>query len=278
MDAATLRLLFRLSLAVVVLAFSLAAIAAGVELPLGRGGRALPALALLGSVVAILLIIGRLRGRQQPGSPTASLTPVTLMRKGGGQARRLTHAARTRCSAQLHRRRRATRVREAERAALAAARDDERLRPERITKAADALFRLVCLARNARDPKRLATLLSPELLAVWERALDAGSVGEPHQRVQVLGDVRVDLVGLTLESAQAGTVIVLIEAELEVSPNRSGKRAAENDGPPPKQMLCQYWTLALGEGPLTVHAIEERHEGDRHLVEPIMVRGARRTG
>lgn len=269
MDAATLRLLFRLSLAIVVLVFSLAAIAAGVELPLGRGGRALPALALLGSVIAILLIIGRLRGRRQPGSPLASLAPVTLTRTG---ARRLTQAARARFSAQLHRRRRAARVREAERAALAAARDDDRLEPERITKAADALFRLVCLARNARDPKRLATLMSPELLAVWERALDAGSVGGAHERVQVLGDVKVDLVGLTLRSAQAATVIVLIEAELEVSPHRAGKRVADKHGPSPKQMLCQYWTLALGEGPLTVAAIEERHEGDRHLVEPIMVR------
>ena len=266
MDATSLRLLFRLSLVVVVFVFSLVSIAAGVELPIRRGGRALPVLALLGSVVAILLIVGRLRGHRQPGGPPASLSPVSLMR----QARGLTQAAHTRFSAQLHRRRRAARVRRAELAALAAARDDDRLAPERIMKAAEALFRLVQLARNERDPQRLATLMSPELLAEWERALDAGSVREAR-RVQVSGDVKVALVGLTSEQAQAATVVVLIEAELEVSTSRSGKRVTEQDGPPPKQMLCQYWTLTLGEGPFTVHAIEERHEGAHHLIEPIIV-------
>ncbi|MEJ7787820.1 MAG: hypothetical protein WKF96_23705, partial [Solirubrobacteraceae bacterium] len=173
--------------------------------------------------------------------------------------------------AAMHRRRRGQRVRRVELAALEAAAENDHLAPERIKRSADALFRLVYLARDARDPARLATLLGPELMLVWERALDVYSAPGGHRRAEVLGDVQIDLVGLTRTPEEREMVIVLIEAELAVpvkDPHRA--RASPRDGPRIVPRLCQYWTLALCDGLWIAQAIEERAEGDRHLTEPIV--------
>ena len=274
-----MRLLFRLSLAAVALMFALVGIAAGIELPFGRAGRGLPVLVLLGSLVAILLITARLRRPRQPGSRPASVAPDMLLRSAIRQTRERCASARARAAALLHRRQRARRVREVELAVLDAARDDDRLAPQRITNAADALLRLVYLAWDARDPKRLATLMSPDLLAVWERALDADAAAGRHRRAQVMDEVKIDLVGLTAGAAGAATAIVLIEAELQIIVhNPDGTRASDSNQRPATQALCQYWTLALGEGPLTVRAIEERGDGDHHLSEPIVAAAVHQPG
>ena len=88
--------------------------------------------------------------------------------------------------AATHRARRRGRVRQAERAALEAAKRDELLSPAGVRTAAESLFRLVHLAWSARDPGRLATLLDPQLLAEWDqRAPKRGEANEPHE---VVGD------------------------------------------------------------------------------------------
>ena len=59
-------------------------------------------------------------------------------------------------------------------------------------------------------------------------------------------------------------VIVLIEAMMRAE---AEQRSALTS--PSLQRLCQYWTLGFRDGPYTVLDIEERTEGDHHLVEPI---------
>jgi len=275
-DATTLRLLYRLSMAVVVLVFSVAGLVVGLELPFSRASRGLPVLGLLGSVVAILLVSASLSRRRQPDSRLAALAPEALGRRAMRWARGLGASSRDRCSAALHRRRLAERLRQAELAAIEAAETNDRLAPERIRTAAQALFRLVYLAWDARDSKRLATLLSPELLVVWERALDAHDAAGQHHRAQVLGDVKISLVGLTADATRAATAIVRVEAQLDVRvSDLYGKRDSSSGSATDRRRLRQYWTLARGDGPWIVQAIEERTQGDRHLTEPIAARTAK---
>jgi predicted lipid-binding transport protein (Tim44 family) len=257
-------MLLHLSRLVIVLVLSLLSIVMTVDLPGGRGGRGVGVLVVLGLVVAIVLVLARLMRMRQPDHPLARLAPELLLQR----ARALVSRARARSSVALHRRRRRARVREVELTALAAAADDERLAPERITAAADALLRLVYVAWDARDRKDLATLLSADLLRDWERVLDAhGSAGERH-RTEILDGGRIDLVGLTADGSGGGTAIVLIEAELSVRIDRRGDDAVER-GAPIAFPLHQYWTLSLDERPMIALAIEERAAGDHHLREPI---------
>ncbi len=275
MDRTTLRLLFRLSTTVVVLMFTAVALLIGTDLPLSRAGRGAPALALLGSVVAIVLIIARLGARRHPGSSSTPLMPLTLVQRAIPATRERAESSRAHFDAARHRRRRAGRVRQAEHAALEAAADNEDLAPTRITASADALFRLVYLAWDARDPKRLATLIGPELLRSWERALDANDAAGVHSRAQVVGDVSIELVGLSQDATGAATTIVLIEAELSAGTDDLDKRRpSSDDGSSPVQRLCQYWTLTRDD-PMTVQAIEEQAAGDHHLTEPILAGAVR---
>jgi predicted lipid-binding transport protein (Tim44 family) len=254
---------FAISVAVMVAVMS-------VDLPYGRTGRGV---GLLVGVVAIFLIIGSLTRKRDPDHPVARLAPVSLLRRGRARALR----ARADASAALHRRRRRTRVREVEHAALAAAADDERMAPERITAAAEALVRLVYVAWDARDRKGLATLLSAELLRDWNRVLDAHRVAGERHRTEVLDRVTIDLVGLTADGSHSGTAIVLIEAELRIRIDRRHGDAVER-GAPIVFPLHQYWTLSLDERPMIALAIEERAAGDHHLREPIAVLAACEPG
>ena len=263
-------MLYRLSAAVTVLLLSVTSLAMGIELPMSRASRALPIVGILGSVVAIVLITGRLGRRRHPG--VGGPDPV---RAAMTWARERIEGARASRSAALHRRRRSERVAQAQLAAREAAKDDARLAPEQIETAAEALFRLVHLAWDQRDVKRLAELLSPALLAERRRALDANDAAAEHHRSHVLGDVNVELVGLTAEPAGAHTAVVLIEAEMDIGiDNRHGRRVFTATDSPSSRRLCQYWTLVMHDGHFHVHAIEDRAEGEHHLSEPLVAHAA----
>ena len=260
MDADT-RHLLGWSRVAVVLTLLLLSFVMTVPLPGGRAVRWGGAVLVLAGVV---LIGARLVRMRHPDHPLAKLAPELLLERARGRA----STARDRASATLHRRRRRARVRDAELAALAAAGDDERMAPERIKTAAEALLRQVYLAWDARDRAGLAMLLSAGLLRDWERALDAHrAAGERHE-TEILDGVRIDLVGLTADASGAGSAIVLVEAELRVRIER--RRGAEPEHDAPLVFgLQQYWTVSLDERPMIALAIEERATGDHHLREPI---------
>ena len=154
--------------------------------------------------------------------------------------------------ASVHRARRRRRVRRVEMAALRAAEGNELLSPRAVRRAAEALLRLVHLACRARDRRRLATLLGPDLLAEWENPLlEKGKLpgGEP------VGEVRVEYVGLDAGGPEEPRVVVLIEAALRE--------------PAGLRRVCQYWTLGVRAGLFFVLAIEDHTEGRHHLSEPI---------
>ncbi len=158
---------------------------------------------------------------------------------------------------------------EVEVAAAEAGEDDERFLPERLQAAAEQLFRDAQKGWDARDRARLATLLDPDLLVEWERRLDDFDAKGWHNRAEVLGDVRVEYVGVTnREEAADDRVVVLIEAKLRAYVvDRGGNRPQGRDGRHGRSP--QYWTLGLREG-RGLLSIEERSEGEHHHSEPIV--------
>ncbi len=207
---------------------------------------------LLGLTVMVTLICARmvLKSRRRATEPGLL-----------GSARRRVEGA----LAAIRRARRRARVRRVEEAAaLAADKGNELLSPERVRVAAETLLRLFLLAWNARDPGRLATLLGPELLPEWElRLADAIASGRDERR-EVVGDLRIEYVGFTAdEPVDCTRVVVLIEAVLA---KHTRHHAAPQQG---EQRLCQYWTLGFSDGAWTVLQIEERHDGEHHLSEPV---------
>lgn len=167
--------------------------------------------------------------------------------------------------ANLRRVRRRGRVRRVESAAARAADAGEKpLSPELVRVAAEALFRLVVLAWNERDGARLATLLGPELMVEWERRLALALRSKLDERLEIVGDVRVEYVGFTADEGRDDTrAVMLIEAALAKHARPRARRQPE------PERLCQYWTVSLGDAPSRVLRIEERKEGAHHLSEPI---------
>ena len=210
------------------------------------GGRPIWLGAPIGLVV-MLVIYGTLisrRGGRGPG---------TAIREAVSRATRRARPALRRGLARLRGIRRRGRVRQVELAATEAAKDDELLAPERVRTVAEALFRLVQLARAERDPGRLPSLMDGKLLTEWERRL---ADAPPGERAEVLGEVEVEYVGFTAASAEEGPrAVVVVEAELLINGET--------------QALSEFWTLGLRDGLWTVVAIEGHKEGSHQLREPI---------
>jgi len=267
MDLTTLRLLLRLSVTVATLAVLVGAMLFSVQMPFGRTGRGLTVIGVLGSIVAVVLLTARLAQRRHPGSGLAVMAPEILFRTAVATVK----DSGTLAAAAVHRRRRRARARRVQLAATEAAADDARLAPETIIKSAEALFRLVHLARHARDPARLATLLDPALgLEEWERRLDPDRGARQPSHTEVRGGVRVDLVGLGRCAVDGVKVTVIIEAHLASRSDDDRRPADRPEKSPNIVRLCQYWTLAMRDGLWTVRTIQERAAGEHHLAEPIM--------
>lgn len=257
-----------MSIAVVVLIFFAASIVAGVDV--GFGDRRRNVIGVLGAIVAIAFLSARAAKARHPGSPSPRWAPEFLLSKARNRIGRLSGNSSAGLTAAIRRARRRGRVRQVELAALEAAEDDDRLAPESVRTSAEALLRLVQAAWNERDRARLATLVSPDLLVGWEGSLEEGERAGVDHAAEVLGDVRIDYVGLTRGADGDDRAIVLIEATLGVPVEHRVERL--RDGSRRAQRLCQYWTLGLRDGVWIVLAIEERAEGHRHLAEPIVAR------
>jgi predicted lipid-binding transport protein (Tim44 family) len=172
----------------------------------------------------------------------------------------------------VRRKLRRKRVHDVERAATEAGEDDERFLPERVHAAAEQLFRDAQDAWDARDRARLAMLLDPDLLVEWELRLDDFDAKGWHNRAEVLGDVRVEYVGVTnREDAADDRVVVLISATLRAYVlDRDGNKILRKDETDDIVDVSQYWTLGLRDGRWILLSIEERSEGEHQLSEPIV--------
>jgi predicted lipid-binding transport protein (Tim44 family) len=191
---------------------------------------------------------------EQPGT----LAWATLKRVG----RRMKQPVDARVSS-ARRARRRERVEQAEAAARVAAVHDSAFAPETLVSAAEALFRLVQLAWDARDRRRLDTLLEPQLREAWTHAMAGFEEDGPRSHAEVSGNVHVDLVGFS--GADPPRMVVLIETALRTFKEANGGRPE----PGKVDRLCQYWTLVRRDRAWHVLGIEERAQGAYHLEEPL---------
>lgn len=171
---------------------------------------------------------------------------------------------------------RARRRRRTERVRLAAAEateDDPDFAPEVVVNAAKGLFRGIQGAWDARDRPTLAKVMGPELLAEWQRRLDGFDSKGWHNRVEVVGPVEVDYIGLVNRAAdEDDRVIVRIETRLrDYVVGRNGRRVPRTDnslndvGP-----VAEYWTLGKRDGGWILLSIEQDKEGEHQLDEPLV--------
>lgn len=164
-------------------------------------------------------------------------------------------------------RRRRERREEVARVSLAAAQDDEAFHPEMVGRWADYLFREAQSAWDAVDRERLAAIVGDDLLVEWKRRLDDFDAKGWHNRVEVLGPVQVEYLGLANRSHDSDDrAVVRIEAKLrDYVIDASGATIKANGASSAERVLREWWTLGKRDNRWIVVSIEQEAEGRHNL-------------
>jgi len=170
------------------------------------------------------------------------------------------------------RRRVAQRERKVELAAAEAAEDDPAFAPDVVRPAAAQLFLDIQRAWDTGDRMRVRALVAPELLGEWERRLDDFDRKGWHNRVQPIGEPRVEYIGLrNTGDDRTKRVSVRIEAQLrDYVEDRWGQRVGRVDSLSDTSRVREYWTLGKRDGHWTLLSIEQGAEGEHALDEEIV--------
>lgn len=144
----------------------------------------------------------------------------------------------------------AQRERKVELAAAEAAEDDPAFAPEAVRSRAAKLFLDVQTAWDAGDRARLRELVAPALLAEWQRRLDDFERRGWRNRVQPVGDPRVEYVGLhNSANGRGAQVVVRIEAKLrDYVEDAYGQRIRRADSASDMSRVREFWTLGKRPG------------------------------
>ncbi len=168
----------------------------------------------------------------------------------------------------------AQRERKVELAAAEAAEDDPAFAPDVVRPAAAQLFLDIQKAWDARDRIRLRALVAPELLGEWERRLDDFDRKGWHNRVQPMGEPRVEYVGLrntgddrTDRGQRSGSRPALRDYVEDAYGQRVGRADSLSD----TIKVREYWTLGKRGGHWILLSIEQGGRG-----RPRAERGDRR--
>jgi predicted lipid-binding transport protein (Tim44 family) len=170
------------------------------------------------------------------------------------------------------RKKRRERVRRVTLAAAEAAQDDAAFAPGTLVNACGVLFGYVQQAWDARDRKRLAELVGPELMVEWKRRLDDFDTKGWHNRVEILAAPKIEYVGLVnRDRDDEDRAVVRIEASLkDYVVDSKGSTVNRTDSTSTTTLLHEYWTLAKRNGYWTVVSIESDTEGAHELDEAIV--------
>lgn len=157
-------------------------------------------------------------------------------------------------------------------AAAEAAEQDPAFAPDVVKPAAASLFKEVQAAWDAGDRSRLSRLVAPDLLTEWERRLDGLERRGWSNRVEPLGEPRVEYVGLTHRGdAAADRVVVRIEAELrDYVVDRSGNHIKRSGRIGETTRIREFWTLRKRGSRWILASIEQGAEGAHALDEQIV--------
>lgn len=174
--------------------------------------------------------------------------------------------------ARRYRRRRRERERQVELAAAEAAEDDPDFAADVVRSQAEALFRDIQAAWDARDEERLARIIGPELMVEWRRRLADLARRGWHNRVRVDGAVGIELSGLVnREADEEDRVVVRVSARLlDYVEDRHGRRIERSDSSTDITSVHEYWTLGKRGGRWTLASIESDAEG-RHQLDEALV-------
>jgi predicted lipid-binding transport protein (Tim44 family) len=167
----------------------------------------------------------------------------------------------------LYRRKVRERVQRVKLASAEAAEDDSYFAADSIESEGETLFRDCQTAWDQRDRDRLRQLVGADLMVEWERRLDDFDQKGWHNSVDVLGEPKIQYVGITnREDDTEDRAVLLIEATLLSFVVTSDGRKIQRKGKSSDTVaLAEYWTLARRDGHWKVVSIEQKAEGDHQL-------------
>jgi predicted lipid-binding transport protein (Tim44 family) len=172
----------------------------------------------------------------------------------------------------LYRRKVSERVQRVERASAEAAEDDVYFASDAIEQEGETLFRAAQLAWDRRDREQLSRLVGEDLMVEWDRRLDDFDRKGWQNRVEVLGEPKIQYVGITnREDDTEDRAVLRIEATLKSYVlTETGGRIQRQGKSSDAVSLTEYWTLARRDGGWKVVSIEQKAEGDHQLDSEIV--------
>jgi predicted lipid-binding transport protein (Tim44 family) len=167
----------------------------------------------------------------------------------------------------LYRRKVNERIKRVERASAEAADDDSWFAVDAIETDGEALFRACQVAWDRRDRQELSRLVGEDLMVEWDRRLDDFDNKGWHNRVEVMGELEIQYVGLTnREDDTEDRVVIRLEAKLKSYVTTEDGRKIQRKGKSGDMVsLSEFWTLARRDGHWKVVSIEQKAEGDHQL-------------
>lgn len=196
-----------------------------------------------------------------------------FMTRGAPQMERW-WAARSR-QGRAHRRETRQRERKVELAAAEAEDENPIFGPHAVREAAAALFTDIQLAWSSDDRVKLRRLLTSELASEWERRLDDFARKGWRNKVEPVGEPKVEYVGLLRRNSYDATsgdrVVVRIEAKLrDFVVDMRGRHIRREGSFTESVRMREYWTLERTGDHWTLASIESGAEGEHALKDKIV--------
>ena len=169
-------------------------------------------------------------------------------------------------------RRRRRRVRRVRLAAAEASEEQPMFAVDVVHAAAEGLFRDVQAAWSRDDREHLATLVGDTLMIEWNERLADFSRRGWRNEVDVIGELRVEYVGLCNRGeVRTSEVCVRIAGRVrDIVRDDRGQTVRRRGSVAEAHRVCQYWTLGRREERWIVVRIQERREGLHELRAPIV--------
>lgn len=166
----------------------------------------------------------------------------------------------------------AEREQRVEAAAAEAAEVDPAFAPDVVLPEAAKLFEAVQAAWSVNDHARLAKIVAPAMMVEWERRLKDFERKGWQNHVEVIGEPKVDYVGLrNVGSDSDDRVCVLVAATLrDYVVDGSGRHLDRTDSSREVAPMREYWTLSKSDHHWILESIEQEAEGKHELSDEII--------
>jgi predicted lipid-binding transport protein (Tim44 family) len=181
--------------------------------------------------------------------------------------------AERRAAAASHKRGRPSqRERRVQLASAEAADEDPEFAADQIVANAAKLFAEIQQAWDADDRRQLGTLAAPALMVEWDRRLDDFDRRGWRNHVQILGQPKIELVGLTRTGDPAtDNVVVRVDARMkDFVIDRFGRHLKRTGRLGETTRIREFWTLQRPHGRWVLASIEDGKEGKHALEEQIV--------